>query len=119
MDVSSLLRAMTGLYAQAGDSAPQRRGASRPTARRSPALVERRQQHNDALPYGHPRLRGFLASQMVRRLHAYTVIPLSGLPTHDRTTAPQARRPRHPYPPTQRILPTPFPACVMSPHTGP
>ncbi|MGW2933549.1 hypothetical protein ACWDA7_17170 [Streptomyces sp. NPDC001156] len=33
-----------------------------------------------ALPYGHPGLRWFLASQMVRRLRAYTVITLGDLP---------------------------------------
>lgn len=35
---------------------------------------------DDALPYGHPHLRWFLASQMVRRLRAYTVITLNDLP---------------------------------------
>ncbi|MEV6055218.1 hypothetical protein [Streptomyces sp. NPDC052107] len=32
------------------------------------------------LPYGHPGLRWYLASQMVRRLRAYTVITLGDLP---------------------------------------
>ncbi|MFJ9760063.1 hypothetical protein [Streptomyces sp. NPDC101149] len=35
---------------------------------------------NEALPYGHPALRWFLASQMVRRLRAYTIITLDDLP---------------------------------------
>ncbi|MGW9024863.1 hypothetical protein ACWGQ5_11620 [Streptomyces sp. NPDC055722] len=35
---------------------------------------------DEALPYGHPGLRWFLASQMVRRLRAYTVIALDDLP---------------------------------------
>ncbi|WP_252126603.1 hypothetical protein [Streptomyces sp. MBT84] len=35
---------------------------------------------DEALPYGHPDLRWFLASQMVRRLRAYTVITLDDLP---------------------------------------
>ncbi|MEE1672206.1 hypothetical protein RCR19_43160 (plasmid) [Streptomyces sp. WAC07094] len=37
---------------------------------------------DEALPYGHPDLRWFLASQMVRRLRAYTVITLDDLPDH-------------------------------------
>ncbi|MEU6774665.1 hypothetical protein [Streptomyces sp. NPDC046759] len=32
------------------------------------------------LPYGHPGLRCYLASQMVRRLRAHTVIALGDLP---------------------------------------
>ncbi|MEU6578168.1 hypothetical protein [Streptomyces sp. NPDC046805] len=32
------------------------------------------------LPYGHPGLRWFLASQMVRRLRAYTIISIDDLP---------------------------------------
>ncbi|MEV6995613.1 hypothetical protein AB0N87_41895 [Streptomyces sp. NPDC093228] len=35
---------------------------------------------DEALPYGHPDLSWFLASQMVRRLRAYTVIALDDLP---------------------------------------
>ncbi|MGX4695142.1 hypothetical protein [Streptomyces sp. JNUCC 63] len=35
---------------------------------------------DDALPYGHPGLRWYLASQMVRRLRAYTTIDLNDLP---------------------------------------
>ncbi|MEU1601041.1 hypothetical protein ABZ468_52200 [Streptomyces sp. NPDC005708] len=35
---------------------------------------------DQALPYGHPGLGWFLASQMVRRLRAYTVITLGDLP---------------------------------------
>jgi hypothetical protein len=36
---------------------------------------------DDALPHGHPGLRWFLASQMVRRLRAYTILTLDELPT--------------------------------------
>ncbi|MGW2962722.1 hypothetical protein ACWDGI_30255 [Streptomyces sp. NPDC001220] len=37
---------------------------------------------NDTPPlYGHPGLRWFLASQLVRRLRAYTIHPLDDLPT--------------------------------------
>lgn len=35
---------------------------------------------DEALPYGNQALRWFLASQMVRRLRAYTVITLDDLP---------------------------------------
>ncbi|MGW1529505.1 hypothetical protein [Streptomyces lannensis] len=35
---------------------------------------------DEALPYGHPDLSWFLASQMVRRLRAYTIITLDDLP---------------------------------------
>ncbi|MGW1728610.1 hypothetical protein ACWCQK_37735 [Streptomyces sp. NPDC002306] len=34
----------------------------------------------DALPYGHPGLRWYVASQLIRRLCAYTVIDLDDLP---------------------------------------
>ncbi|MER5599907.1 hypothetical protein ABT085_22595, partial [Streptomyces sp. NPDC002265] len=33
----------------------------------------------EALPYGHPGLRWYLASQLIRRLRAYTVIGLDDL----------------------------------------
>jgi hypothetical protein len=35
---------------------------------------------DEALPYGHPSLRWFLASQMVRQLRAYTIVGLGDLP---------------------------------------
>ncbi|MPY32235.1 hypothetical protein FNH09_13360 [Streptomyces adustus] len=46
----------------------------------------------EALPYGHPGLRWYLASQLVRRLRAYTVVSLDdlALARHRAGTPPQA-----------------------------